>query len=258
MHLFAKYVPFCLLLISGVIASSGCASWRREAGAVPLARSLQEIVPHGDRDHFVYVWQRVDEGQPGAGGVQVQHVTALQDGEFEVTLSENGVAMGRMRYSDDGTTLALRYEEDLARGFRLSYEPPLPQLHVPLLAGKEESSASATMTRVADGLTIGTMPVTQVVSFAPGRTVRSRVGTFDRTVILQMVRTLQSPARSEELKAESVLVPGIGEIQSTGHTPEMTLVHRELACAIIGGHRVGECTDLDKLWEPSGGLSGRR
>ena len=238
-----------LLLVVCVVVC-GCSPIRNGGRPVALANSLQEILPHGDRDHLVYVWRKLDARQ-SLGGVQVQHFTVVRDGEFEVTLSENGVALGRMRYTDDGTTLALRYEEDLTRGFRLSYDPPLTQLHVPLLAGRTESSSSATITRLADGLTIGTMPVTQVVTFAPGRSVRSRVGTYGHTVVLQMVRTLQTPARSEELKAETILVPGVGEIQSTASTPETTLVRRQLACAIIGGQRVGECSDIGKLWEES-------
>ena len=67
----------------------GCALWHPQTLPL-LATSLQELVPHGDRDHFVYVVERA--AGAGAAAVQVEHVTALDErGEFEVTLSENGM-----------------------------------------------------------------------------------------------------------------------------------------------------------------------
>jgi hypothetical protein len=232
----------CLLQVSA------CTSLGRGTPAMPLVRSLQELVPHGDRDHFVYVWQRIEEGQVVADGIQVEHVTAGENGEFEVALSENGMASGRMRLRDLGDSLVLQHEEDLARGFGISYEPPLPQIQVPLLAGRYASSASATITRVADGVTVGVVPVTQVLDIRPGPAVKSRVGTYAHSVVLHLVRTLQSPEVAEELTTDTVLVPGIGETSSTGNTPGTPPMRRELACAIIGGRRLGDCSDLNNAW----------
>jgi hypothetical protein len=211
---------------------------------MPVVRSLQELMPHGDRDHFVYLWQRFDGAQVVADGIQVEHVTAGANGEFEVALSENGMAMGRMRLRDLAVRLVLEFEEDLANGFRISYDPPLPQIQLPLQPGRYESTASATFTRLADGATVGVVPVTQVVEISPGPAVDSRVGRHPHSVIIRLVRTLQTPEQAEELRMETIVVPGVGETSSMGNTADGLRMYRELACAIIGGHRLGDCTKL--------------
>jgi hypothetical protein len=233
----------CLLWVSGC---SLLTKWERPA---PLANSLQEIVPHSDRDHFVYVWRRIEDGRVTAAGVQVEHVSAIKGGEFEVTLSENGTAMGRMRFRDEGRTLVLLREDDLSRGVRFTYDPPLAQLQVPLFPGRQQVSASATMARSADGETIAVVPVTQVVEAQPGAAVRSRVGDYRSSVVIRTARTLHLPDEVSEMQAETVVVPGIGEIRSTGSVSDTQVLHRELACAIIGGRRIGDCTNLNKSWE---------
>jgi len=215
---------------------------------MPPVRSLQEFMPHGDRDHFVYVWQRFEGGQPVAQGIQVEHVTAGPGGEFEVTLSEDGQAVGRMRLRDRAVKLVLEFEEDLVRGFRISYDPPLLQIQLPLLAGRYESTASATFTRLSDGVVAGVVPVTQVVELSPGPAVDSRVGRYPQSVIIRLVRTLQTPEQAEELRTETVVVPGVGETSSMGNTADGLRMHREVACAIIGGHRLGDCTKLHSAW----------
>ncbi len=213
---------------------------------MPAVRSLQELVPHGDRDHFVYVWQRIESGQVVASGIQVEHVTAGEHGEFEVTLSENGVTTGRVRLRDLGDRLVLYAEEDLFRGVRISYEPALPQIQVPLLPGRYDSSASATFTRLADGVTVGVAPVTQVIELRPGLAVDSRVGRFPQSVVIRLARTLHTPDKADALQTETVLVPGIGETSSVGSTPGTPQMYRALACAIVGGRRFGNCSDLDR------------
>jgi hypothetical protein len=224
----------------------GCSVLTRARQAVPLATSLQEIVPHADRDHFVYVWQRFDDGQLLGSGIQVEHVTALGGGEFEVLLSEDGVAVGRTRLRDTGDALMLVSEDDLTKGLRLAYDPPLTQLVVPLFSGERRASASVTLTRLEDGQVVAVFPAEQVINVEPGHAVHSALGKFPRSIVVQEVRTLQIPEGSATLKTAAVLVPGIGEISSVGSASGAPPLRRELACALIGGRRVGDCTHLDQ------------
>src|SRR5512143_1245247 len=77
--------PALVALVTMVAA--GCTATLQRP-APPLATSLQEISPHADGDHFVYVWKQVLEDGVTRAGIQVEHLTALDNGEFEVTLSE--------------------------------------------------------------------------------------------------------------------------------------------------------------------------
>ena len=92
----------------------------------PLATSLQKLVPHADGDHLVYLWRRAAEGGGVDAGIQVERVTAASPaGEFEITTSEDGMAIGRTRLRDDGHALLL-LGEDFGPGERVRYDPPLP------------------------------------------------------------------------------------------------------------------------------------
>jgi hypothetical protein len=233
----------------------GCSILTRTRQSGPLATSLQEIVPHADRDHFVYVWQQFDHGQLLDSGIQVEHVTALGGGEFEVLLSEDGMVVGRTRLRDTGDALLLVSEDNLTQGLRLTYDPPLTQLAMPLFAGARRNSASATMTQLADGQVVGVFPVEQEIRVEPGHAVHSRLGTFPRSIVVQEVRTLQIPDGATELKTTTVLVPGIGEFSSIGSASGAPPLRRELACALIGGRRVGDCTNLNQWRDQSGARS---
>ena len=248
-HLLPILCAFSALLLFG------CSVLTRVRQPVPLATSLQQIVPHADRDHFVYSWQRFDDGQLVGNGIQVEHVTALGGGEFEVLLSEDGRMVGRTRLRDTGDALLLISEDDLTRGLRLAYDPPLTQLGVPLLAGEQRASASVTMTQVADGQVVGTFPVEQAINVEPGRAVDSPLGTFPRSIVVQEMRTLKIPDGSTELKTTTVLVPGIGEISSIGSASGAPPLRRDLACAIIGGQRVGNCANLNQWRDQRGARS---
>jgi hypothetical protein len=160
--------------------------------------------------------------------------------------------VGRTRLRDTGDALLLVFEDDLTRGLRLAYDPPLAQLVVPLFAGEQRASASATMTQLADGQVVGVFPVEQAINARPGRTVHSPLGTFARSVVVQEVRTLQIPDGSTELKTTTVLVPGIGEISSIGSASGAPQLRRELACATISGRRVSDCTNLKQRRDKSG------
>lgn len=218
-----------------------------------LASSLQEILPHGDRDHFVYVWQRFDQDQVVGSGIQVEHVSALGSGEFEVLLSEDGVGIGRTRLRDTGDALLLLREDDLSRGLRLTYDPPLPQLRVPLFSGEQRTSASISLSRLADGQLIGTFPVEELITMRPGPAPHSTIGRFPHSVLVQVVRTMHVPDENTEMHTEITLVPGIGEIKSTGEIAGAPLLRRQLACAIIGGRRVGDCTNLSPIGKEQSG-----
>ncbi len=210
-----------------------------------LAASLQELAPHGDRDHFVYVVAYATaQGEP-ASGIQVEHMTGLESaGEFEVTLSENGLTTGHLRIRDDGVRLVVLTEDDLTRDLRLSYDPPLTYLAMPLLAGEQRAVATGHVSRLSDGQPTGTLQVTQVMQLSAAPPVHTRLGTYDRVVALRTVRTLQSPAETVELHTSALLVPGIGEVRSEGGLSGVPNLRRELACAIIAGRSIGDCRHL--------------
>ncbi len=231
---------------------AGCAALQAHPQPPRLAETLQQIAPHADRDHFVYVWQRVEAGQVIASGIQVEHVSALGEGEFEVLLSEDGTAVARTRFRDTGSSLLLEREEDLIRSLRLTYDPPLPQLTAPVIPGEQRASASVSLARLEDSQVVGVFPAQQEVRVSPGPAVRFAFGNFGHSVLVQVSRTLQMPEESAELKSETLLVDAIGEVRSTGSASATQLLRRELVCAIIGGKRVGDCTDLIRRRDQSG------
>jgi hypothetical protein len=216
--------------------------------AQPLATSLRELAPHADGDHFVYVWRQVLAGGRVRAGIQVEHLTGLSNGEFDVTLSEDGVVIGYSRFRDDGQTLLL-LSESLGRSLRLSYDPPLPQLQTPVYAGEFRSATTATLSTIAAGKQLDTLQVTQLVEIAGARSVRSRLGNYTQGVQVHTVRTLQFPDGPVELNSTAVLVPGLGEIRSEGAATGAAPLVRELACATIGGRAVGNCQTLKQRVE---------
>lgn len=222
----------------GTLSISGCALF---SPSRPLARSVQELVPHSDSDHFVFVWERNANGQPIGNGIQVEHVTAIEGGDFEITLSENATGVGRVRIRDVGKTIVLLSEDDLTRGVRLQYDPPLPYLEGPVVAGEQRATSQATITALSDGSPVGALRVAQVIHVRSAGAVRSRLGTFDHAVAVDTARTLQGPGGDLEMRTAMVLVPGVGEIRSDGSVPGEPALHRELACALIGGHPIGDC-----------------
>jgi hypothetical protein len=227
---------------------SACSLTR--AKPIQLAASLDEFAPHADRDHFVFLWERIAGGQRVAQGIQVEHVSTSETaGEFEVTLSEDGVPAGRLSIRDDGHALLLVSEDDLSRGIRFSYDPPLPQLTAPLFAGERRAAALATVRQLADGQPLGTVQVTQVTEAHAAPTVHTPFGEYKHAVLLRTVRTLYFSEGITELQTSMVLAPGIGEVRSEGTASGAALLRRELACARIGGHAIGNCQDLQKRLE---------
>jgi hypothetical protein len=211
--------------------------------AQPLATSLQDISPHADGDHFVYVWKQVlDDGSVRAG-VQVEHMTALDNGEFEVTLSEDGAVIGYTRFRDDGHALLL-LSETLGRNLQLSYDPPLPQIATPLYPGETRFTATATITVLKDNRRLETLEVTQVVQVGAAAPVHSTLADYPHGVQVSTIRTLEFSDGQVELTNTAVLVPGIGEVRSAGAATGIASLQRELACATIGGQHIGNCRTL--------------
>jgi len=229
-----------------VLCFSACAAERPAPPGGILATSLQELVPHNDRDHFVYAFVRTLDGRFFGDGIQVEHVSALQSpGEFEVTLSENGIASGRVHIRDTGSAIMLLSEDDLSRGIRLTYDPPLPYLEAPVVSGEQHAESTASITRLTDGEPAGSLQVAQMVRASaapPGRTI---LGRYTGGVAIHTVRTLQSPDGQIDLSTTLVLVSGLGEVQSDGIVPGAPALHRELACATLDGRRIGDCRDLN-------------
>ena len=226
----------------------GCAAMRPGAPAL-LSDSVQALLPHADGDHFVYVWERIVDGQRIAQGIQVEHVTVVTAAEFEISMSEDGRPAGRVRLRDDGHAVWLLSEDDLTRGLGLSYDPPLLQFQAPVVAGEYRAAATATMTTLANSQVAGTVGVTQTITLSSAPAARAAVGTFPKTVAVRAVRTLQLLQGDTELHSESILAPGIGEIRSEGSASGTPALRRELACAIIGGARLGDCSKLNERWK---------
>jgi len=211
----------------------------------PLALSLQEIAPHGDRDHFVFLVEHpTDKGfQPA--GLQVEHVSKLeQPGEFEVTLSEDGMATGRVQIRDDGKTLWLISEDDYSRGMRMIYDPPLPYLNSPLMPGEQRAQSTAIMRQLGNGQAAGKMQVEQVIEASAAPPGQWLAGVHNGGVQLHTTRKLQSAEGTIEMNTTMVLVPGIGEIRSEGGVSGAPTMRRELACAIVGNRSIGDCSRL--------------
>ena len=214
----------------------------------PLATSLQEFLPHADRDHFVYVWHQVVRPGTVRAGIHVEHLTLMDNGEFDITLSEDGVVIGHTRFRDNGGALLL-VSETLGRDLRLSYDPPLPQVEVPLYAGETSATATATVSPADDDTHVARLEVTQVVQASAASPVRSPLGELAHGVQLRTVRTLQFPEGPIVLTSTAVLVPGIGEIRSEGTATGAAPLYRELVCATIGGHPIGNCQTLKERVE---------
>jgi|GEM_PF-1617044 hypothetical protein len=221
---------------------SGCGAAKTQ----PLfARSLAELVPHNDRDHFVFLVERPTPNGFRPAALQVEHVTKLPEGnDYEVALSEDGMATGRVILRDDGTTLWLVAEEDYTRGLRLSYEPPLPYLSVPLFAGESRATSSADLRQLGTNQAAGRLPVVQVTRAHAEPAGQWFAGAYAGGVRLEVQRTYQSPDGPMQLSSTTILVPGIGEVRSEGAASGSPVMRRQLACATIGNRRIGDCRSL--------------
>lgn len=236
--------PITLLLLSPLLGGCGLV-FGKGGGA---ESSLREVLPFQDRDHFVYLWQRIVDGRREAEGVQIEHISALPSPhELEVTISEDGTAAGRMRLFYDGKRVDLLAEDDLAEGIRRTYDPPLSQLRAPLADGERDMQSRAIVSRIDDGMALAEIEVQQKVRVSHVKRIDSHLGRFDSGVVVEARRTLHTPDGKVEMMSAILLVPGIGEIRSEGTTmaPNGTTVRavlrRELACAIVRNQAIGDC-----------------
>lgn len=232
------------LALLSLVVTSGCAAGL-PLTKEPLATSLRDLVPHNDRDHLVYLVERPSEQGFVPSSLQVEHVTKLEAaGEYEVTLSEDGMGTGRVMIRDDGKSLVLVREDDYTRGVSMSYDPPLPYLSVPLYASKVDSVASVSIRKMSDGQATGRMQVTQVTEASAAPAGEWLTGMYGSGVQLQTERTLQTLEGPQKLTSTMVLVPGIGEVKSEGSVNGMMAMRRTLACAIIANRPIGDCRTL--------------
>ncbi|GIW43192.1 MAG: hypothetical protein KatS3mg077_0474 [Candidatus Binatia bacterium] len=214
-----------------------------------FSSSLAELVPHNHRDHFVFVVERPSPEGFRPSALQVEHITKLSQGnEYEVSLSEDGLATGRVLLRDDGSTLWLLSEEDFTRGLRLSYDPPLPYVSVPLFAGEVLSTSSADLRQLSTNQAAGRLLVTQKVRARTEPAGQWLAGTYASAIRLEVERSYHGPEGPTQLTSTTVLVPGIGEVRSEGSASGSPIMRRQLACAIVSNRRIGDCRNLFQNW----------
>lgn len=228
-----------------VVAACALAPVPAGRPAAVLPASLAEIMPHGDGDHFVYIFEKT----AGAGGVekgiQVEHVRVTGGpGEFEVALSESGLPIGLARYRETAEGIAVISEDDLHGGVRLSFDPPLLFVPSPLTAGEHRSAGTATLTRLAGDEKVGAVQVTQVTAAAAAPPGTEGAGDWEGAVVLRTARTMRGAGMDIILTVETVVAPGVGEVRSEGQVKGAFTLRRELACGFVGGRRIGDCSDL--------------
>jgi hypothetical protein len=88
------------------------------------------------------------------------------------------------------------------------------------------------------------LEVTQVVQVGAAAPVHSPLGDYPHGVQVQTIRTLEFPDGPVELTNTAVVVPGLGEVRSTGAATGVASLERELACATIAGQHIGNCRTL--------------
>jgi len=214
-------------------------------GSVELATSLDTLVPHGDRDHFVYTWERFVDGMRVASGTQVEHITALPAaGEFEVTLSEDGLASGRVHIRSNGKAMVVVSEDDLSTGVRITYQPPLPYVEVPLYSGRRQSVVNANITALDSDRVVGVLKVTQDQEFTQAAPIQSGLGGDTAPIAIRTTRTLEGGGDTIQIGTQTVLVLGLGEVRSEATSQTAPQLRRQLVCAIIGGKAIGNCQKL--------------
>jgi hypothetical protein len=234
----------CIAFCAVLLLSSGCSALR--SSGTPLADSLNELMPHGDRDHFVYIWQKVSHGERLAEGIQVEHVEASRESDvFEVILSEDGVPSARLRLRDDGQQIALLNEDDLEQQIRLSFKPGLTQFEIPIVASEREMRTTALVSSLTQDSQITSVDVSQVIRLRSARGIKSTVGDYPKGVGVETQRILHWPWGDAAYATSAMVVPGLGEIRSEASTEDGVVMRRELACAIIAGRSIGDCSSVD-------------
>lgn len=230
-------LPAVVLLL---LCASGCAARRGDI----LAESLGGLMPHGDRDHFVFASEKSMGEAAIERGTTVEHVSALDSpGEFQVTESADGVRMGDSRWLSNDAGISLVSEDVEGLGVRLRYDPPLLVFPKPLLAGEHRSTAVAAATRLENGEVVGSFNASLVLQSEAARAQHPLAGGAP-AVSLRTTRSLQGPGGALVIRVESINAEGIGEVESIAALDGMPLVvRRSLVCGFIQGRAVGRCND---------------
>jgi hypothetical protein len=197
--------------------------------------ALADLAPLQNGNHFVYRATLKGGGTP----LQVEHVSALETpGEFVVSTSEDGAAMGKIHLRVDGPR-ALMLSEGLAQDdLIVVYEQPLPSFAVPLTTTSLHSSSAVTLLRASTGTVTAHGHVEQTVTAH-----RAGPNAVGAAFTIYSERILQLPNRVMRLSATTWITPGIGEVRSEGSVDGTEMMRRELLCAIVAGKRVGDKCD---------------
>ncbi len=246
-----------IIIAAALLSLAACALPQPQAPKRDiLAASPRELMPHADRDHFVFLYQTIANGQPIGKGVEVEHVSAVDaPDEFEVSSSQDGTPIGSSRLRDDGKSIWLLSENADSLDMRLVYDPPLRLLSVPLKAGEVEMTAGVDATRLSSGESLGRLSTHVVVRLGEGHT-RLHFGDPSRAVAFDVLRTLEGKEGTLRFDARSTLLPGIGEVESEVVFSNGVQQRRELVCAIVGGRLIGDCKELARRLEALPGGAG--
>jgi hypothetical protein len=231
-----------ILLVAAALVASGCSAPKR-LGQV-LAPLVADLMPHGDRDHFVYLSEKTVADHPPETSLAVEHVSSLEaPGEFQITESADGVRIGDSHWLSDDHGLSLLSEEVEGLGVRLAYDPPLLLFPQPLLVGEHRASSTGAATRLDDGTPVGLFRASVVVRSQSTRS-RNPIAKGD-AVLLEVTRSLEGPNGALVIHVESLNAAGIGELESVAALEGVPLVvRRSLLCGFIQGRAVGHCDEL--------------
>jgi len=223
-------------------ALTGCAAKARPGDV--LAARLADLMPHGDRDHFVYVSQRSLPNHEPQVNLTVDHVSALdRPGEFQVTESSDGERLGDSRWIADERGIALVSEEVDGLGVHVAYDPPLLLFPQPLVAGEHRAEATGAATSLDDGKPMGVFRASAVVKSSPTRTTHPLAS--GDAVLIEMTRSLVGPHGALVLHSDTVSAEGVGEIESIAALEGVPIVvRRSLVCGFIQGRAIGRCDEL--------------
>lgn len=228
----------CALILA---VAGGCTAARPGGGRV-LADRLDEFLPHGDRDHFVFRSDKFLNERSLESNLVVEHISALASaGEFEVAESIDGLRSGDSRWLSDARGIALLSEDLQGLGVRLEYDPPLLIYPRPLVEGEHVATAAGLATSLADGAPVGMFRATLRLE---SRRTRSDhpLAAGSEALALRVTRSLHGPGGALVLDVETVNAAGIGEVQSVARLEGVDFViRRTLVCGFIQGRAVGRC-----------------
>lgn len=225
-----------------VLLLGGCAVNKRTGDV--LVAETGDLMPHNDRDHFVYLGERSGLERAPERSLMVEHVSTLPaPGQFVVTESSDGERTGDARWLIDDRGLSLLSEDVEGLGVRLSYDPPLLLFPQPLLVGEHRAWSNGAATRLDDGQPVGVFKASVLVSSKATRS--SHPLAKGPAVALAMTRSLEGPNGALILHVDSVNLAGIGEIESVAAfegTP--IVIRRSLVCGFVNGKAYGDCDKL--------------